>query len=186
MKRPFSENSPHFAQATVTPRWPWSATHAELQNDSSWWERFGPAFVGTSAMIVKGERVPFYGVLAFCKLHKSATGPKIRVPKAYLDKARDGFVSFVAAVLPVQRQSGSQITNEDYSWMLWITDRGPHSLRPRALRALIRPGRQLTLRRRSLKRSRRLSIRGFTWARLCPRTSSLESSKSPRLVAARR
>jgi hypothetical protein len=93
--------------------------------------------------------------LAFCKIHKSAQGPaartySVQVPAAYLDKARDGFVSVVGEKVAVARYSwetptqrrlglgdlfrlnpnpGAQqqmaAVQEDFSWILWLTDRAP-------------------------------------------------------------
>jgi len=98
----------------------------------------------------------YYGVLALCKIHKSAEGPasrayNVQVPAQFLEKARDGFVSVVGEKVavaryswetPTQRQAkfsdlfkvsvnqgrtGQQTgaVQEDFSWILWLTDRAP-------------------------------------------------------------
>lgn len=104
---------------------------------------------------VQGEKAPFYGVLALCKIHKSAQGPaarsyNVQVPTEYLDKARGGFVSVVGEKVAVARyswetpshaklkfsdlfhlqptpaqSSPAGVIQEDFSWIIWLTDRGP-------------------------------------------------------------
>lgn len=85
---------------------------------------------------------PIYGgVLALCTVPDSATGPdsrsyRIRGLDEYLLKGRDGRVSVVGAIpgkgnstdfienLMGGKVSVSQLTGtEEYSWMLWLTDR---------------------------------------------------------------
>ena len=96
----------------------------------------------------------YYGVLALCKIHKSAAGPasrtySIQVPQQILEKAQDGFVAVVGEKVAVARygwqtpshsklsfsdffkmpapNQGDQqgMVQEDFSWILWVTDRAP-------------------------------------------------------------
>ncbi len=63
---------------------------------------------------------PFYGgVLALCEVAENAKGPdsrtyRIRGLDEWLIKGKDGFISVV----------GAKLSNDEYSWMLWMSDRG--------------------------------------------------------------
>lgn len=60
----------------------------------------------------QGEKAPFYGVLALCKVHKSATGPaargyNIQIPPDRFDKARGGLISTVGESTTIAGYAGS-------------------------------------------------------------------------------
>lgn len=97
---------------------------------------------------IPGRPQPYGGVLALCKVHKSATGPASRsyaliVPSDRIAAARDGLVSSVGEYVPVQRNPSlealgglgallapppsaygpSAQISQDNAWILWLSDK---------------------------------------------------------------
>ena len=85
------------------------------------------------AIYFAGRPHVYGGVLAFCQVHKSATGPaalgyQLDVPDAKIDAAKGGVIVPLAGHVTVNRvepgapRPAAPVT-DDYAWMLWLTDR---------------------------------------------------------------
>jgi len=87
------------------------------------------------AIYFAGRPHIYGGVLAFCQVHKTATGPAAQaydlgVPDTKIDEAKAGTVVALSGHVtvnrtePADRAAGRAATpvTDDYAWMLWLTD----------------------------------------------------------------
>jgi hypothetical protein len=71
----------------------------------------------------EGISIPLYGVLIFCQVGNTATGPAsrsnlIQIPDQYINAASNGAVSVVYELVE------SANNNQDgYGWILWLSDK---------------------------------------------------------------
>jgi hypothetical protein len=124
---------------------PFAIDCTKLSADASGWQDALKAGAHKVAITLPGQPRQYGGVLAFCTIHKSATGPSSRsyqlvIPAAKIPEASDGLISSVAEQVSVQRRGlidlaavlmappgqgvpEAPVITDDFAWMLWFTDR---------------------------------------------------------------
>jgi len=122
---------------------PFAIDCTKLSADAGGWQDALKAGAHKVSISLPGYRT-YGGVLAFCLIHKSATGPSSRsyqvvIPAGKIPEASDGLVASVAEQVSVQRYAAvdfgamlmappdqtpqATAITDDFAWMLWFTDR---------------------------------------------------------------
>jgi uncharacterized protein YgiM (DUF1202 family) len=96
---------------------PFSIDCTRLTADAGGWQAALAAGAHKVAITLPGQRHQYGGILAFCTIHRSATGPSSRsydlvIPESKIPEASDGLVASVAEQVTVNRQGPM-----DYSGM---------------------------------------------------------------------
>jgi hypothetical protein len=111
---------------------PFGISCTKLDPSPEGWKGAMAAGAHHVAIYFPGRPHVYGGVLAFCQIHKSATGPtaqgyQLGVPDARIDAAKAGAIVPLAGHVAVNRvepgvHPPTPVT-DDYAWLLWLTDR---------------------------------------------------------------